>query len=384
MSVWDNIVGQTPAVTTLKTVVENRDEVTQSWLIAGPPGSGRSFVARDFAAALECPRGGCGECKVCLSVLNDTHPDVTVLSTDKVTISIDDVRTLITDSEQMPATAPWRIMIIEDVDRMTERTTNVLLKEIEEPADHTIWLLCAPSAQDVLPTIRSRTRLLTLAVPSNEAVEKFLLETVHVTPAIASQASRIAEGHIGLAKMYATDRALLTARSHVIDGVLNLRRTSDGIVLAEEILTEAGQQAEHEVETRVAAAQVAFREANGLGEKDMIPSVIRRDYNALSKADDRKRLVTRVSRDVLDRTLNDIASIYRDVSVLQNRAEEGAGLVNLEHRSAITDLSITLTKQEAINRVGSVTLARKRLNGNGAPQLVFEALFAALVPPFTA
>ena len=89
-------------------------------------------------------------------MLAGTHPDVTVLTTNKVTIGIDQVREIITTSEQMPATAPWRIIIIEDVDRMLERTTNVLLKEIEEPAEHCIWLLCAPSAQDVLPTIRSR------------------------------------------------------------------------------------------------------------------------------------------------------------------------------------------------------------------------------------
>ena len=74
----------------------------------------------------------------------------------------------------MPSTAPWRIIIIEDVDRMLERTTNVLLKEIEEPSEHTIWLLCAPSAQDVLPTIRSRTRIVNLAVPSTQAVAAFL------------------------------------------------------------------------------------------------------------------------------------------------------------------------------------------------------------------
>ena len=107
-------------------------------------------------------------------MLAGTHPDVTVLATNKVTIGIDEVRDIITTSEQMPSTAPWRIIIIEDVDRMLERTTNVLLKEIEEPSGHTIWLLCAPSAQDVLPTIRSRTRIVNLAVPSTQAVAAFL------------------------------------------------------------------------------------------------------------------------------------------------------------------------------------------------------------------
>lgn len=389
MSVWDRIVGQTPVVRTLSTIAENSSEVTQSWLIAGPPGSGRSYVARAFAAALECPDHGDGTCKVCQSVVKGTHPDVTVLTTDKVTISIDQVRSLIEDSEQMPATAPWRIIIIEDVDRMTERTTNVLLKEIEEPAEHTIWILCAPSAQDVLPTIRSRTRLVTLAVPSNEAVTEFVMQRYGhdtsidppVTQQIAAQAARIAEGHIGLASMYATHRAMLTERTSVIEGVLGLRRTSDAVVLADRISAGAAKQAETEVDERIEHERVAFRTDRGFGADDKIPPVLRREYNSIGKAVDRKRAITRLSRDVLDRTLTDISSIYRDVCVLQNHAEEGAGIVNLENRTAITDLSVHLTKQEAIDRVEAISRARARLNGNGAPLLVFEALLASLVPP---
>ncbi|MCI1983661.1 MAG: DNA polymerase III subunit delta' [Bifidobacteriaceae bacterium] len=389
MSVWDQIVGQVPVVRTLSTIAQNASEVTQSWLIAGPPGSGRSYVARAFAAALECPNHGDGTCKVCQSVTRGTHPDVTVLTTDKVTISIDQVRGLIEDSEQMPATAPWRIMIIEDVDRMTERTTNVLLKEIEEPAEHTIWILCAPSAQDVLPTIRSRTRLITLAVPSNESVAGFLTEKYGhdssieppVTPQIAAQAARIAEGHIGLAALYATHRKMLTARTSVIEGVLGLKRTSDAVVLADSISSGAAEQAETEVDERIESERLQFRTDRGFAPEDRIPPVLRREYNAIGKAADRKRAITRLSRDVLDRTLTDISSIYRDVLVLQNRAEEGAGIVNLENRAAITDLSVTLSPAAAIARVEHISLARRRLNGNGAPLLVIEALLASLVPP---
>ncbi len=162
-----------------------RGRIAQSWLICGAPGSGRSRVARAFAAALECPRHGCGECAVCRQVMRDEHPDVTVLATDRVTISIDEVRKLVADSEQMPSTTPWRIIIIEDVDRMLERTTNVLLKEVEEPAERTIWLLCAPSSEDVLPTIRSRTRIVNLAVPQAAAVAEFLRSTAGADEALA-------------------------------------------------------------------------------------------------------------------------------------------------------------------------------------------------------
>ena len=156
MSVWDSLVGQKPVIDMLSRIAQgDPSQITQSWLICGPPGSGRSNMARAFAAALESPDHGMSAepTRVTQQVLAGTHPDVTVLTTNKVTIGIDQVREIITTSEQMPATAPWRIIIIEDVDRMLDRTTNVLLKEIEEPAEHCIWLLCAPSAQDVLPLV---------------------------------------------------------------------------------------------------------------------------------------------------------------------------------------------------------------------------------------
>lgn len=381
MSVWDSIVGQDQVVEQLKAIAcGNPNAIAQSWLICGPPGSGRSYVARAFAAALESPDQGLDDepTRVSQQVLADTHPDVTVLSTNKVTIGIDEVRDIITTAEQMPSTAPWRIIIIEDVDRMLERTTNVLLKEIEEPSEHTIWLLCAPSAQDVLPTIRSRTRIVNLAVPSNQAVAKFL-ESQGVEPKIAVRASRLAQGHIGIARLYATEEQVMTDRDELIVGVLNLIRASDAVLLAGQLIDSAKTQADDEVNKKAVAAEAEFRRINGLGEKDRIPPKLRGAYNAISKKEELKKQSTRLTRDVLDRALNSIASIYRDVAVLQNNAEDSVGLVNLENRSAIAELSVRLDRAGAVRRLEDIATARRRLNGNGNPVLVLEALFCALI-----
>ena len=251
MSVWDSLVGQKPVIDMLSRIAQgDPSQITQSWLICGPPGSGRSNMARAFAAALESPDHGMSAepTRVTQQVLAGTHPDVTVLTTNKVTIGIDQVREIITTSEQMPATAPWRIIIIEDVDRMLERTTNVLLKEIEEPAEHCIWLLCAPSAQDVLPTIRSRTRIVNLAVPSTQAVAGFLTSTTNVEPKVAQRAARLAEGHIGIAKLYATDERVMSDRDELVVGVLNLARASDAVLLAGNLIDNAKAQAEELLE----------------------------------------------------------------------------------------------------------------------------------------
>ena len=382
MSVWDSLVGQKPVIDMLSRIAQgDPSQITQSWLICGPPGSGRSNMARAFAAALESPDHGMSAepTRVTQQVLAGTHPDVTVLTTNKVTIGIDQVREIITTSEQMPATAPWRIIIIEDVDRMLERTTNVLLKEIEEPAEHCIWLLCAPSAQDVLPTIRSRTRIVNLAVPSTQAVAGFLTSTTNVEPKVAQRAARLAEGHIGIAKLYATDERVMSDRDELVVGVLNLARASDAVLLAGNLIDNAKAQAEADANRITAGQEAEFRRINGLAPSDRIPPKLRGAFNQIAKKDDVKRLVTRRTRDVLDRALNSIASIYRDVAVLQNNAEDSVGLINLENRSSITELSVRLNRAGAVTRLDEVAHACKRLAGNGNPLLVFESLFCALI-----
>lgn len=382
MSVWDSLVGQKPVIDMLSRIAQgDPSQITQSWLICGPPGSGRSNMARAFAAALESPDHGMSAepTRVTQQVLAGTHPDVTVLTTNKVTIGIDQVREIITTSEQMPATAPWRIIIIEDVDRMLERTANVLLKEIEEPAEHCIWLLCAPSAQDVLPTIRSRTRIVNLAVPSTQAVAGFLTSTTNVEPKVAQRAARLAEGHIGIAKLYATDERVMSDRDELVVGVLNLARASDAVLLAGNLIDNAKAQAEADANRITAGQEAEFRRINGLAPSDRIPPKLRGAFNQIAKKDDVKRLVTRRTRDVLDRALNSIASIYRDVAVLQNNAEDSVGLINLENRSSITELSVRLNRAGAVTRLDEVAHARKRLAGNGNPLLVFESLFCALI-----
>lgn len=380
MSVWNTIVGQQPVVDMLRGIAEGDPaHIAQSWLFCGPPGSGRSNVAIAFAAALECPRHGCGDCEVCRAILERRHPDVQVMATDKVTIGIDEVRRLVEDSEETPHTSPWRVIIIEDVDRMLERTTNVLLKEVEEPAEHTIWMLCAPSPQDVLPTIRSRTRLVTLAVPQTKDVAAFIEKDCGVDERLALRCARLSEGHIGIARLYAKDDQALADRDELVVGVLNLRRVSDAVVLADTLLKNAKTQAEVSVDRSVEREKAEFRRINGLKDKDPIPSVLRSQWNAIGKKEDRTRRATRLVRDVLDRSLNSIASIYRDVAVIQNGAVDAVGIVNLENKRAIYDLSARIGREGAVDRMDRIALTRRRLRGNGNAQLDFEALLCSLI-----
>ena len=219
-----------------------------------------------------------------------------------------------------------------------------------------------------------------LAVPSTQAVAGFLTSTTNVEPKVAQRAARLAEGHIGIAKLYATDERVMSDRDELVVGVLNLARASDAVLLAGNLIDNAKAQAEADANRITAGQEAEFRRINGLAPSDRIPPKLRGAFNQIAKKDDVKRLVTRRTRDVLDRALNSIASIYRDVAVLQNNAEDSVGLINLENRSSITELSVRLNRSGAVTRLDEVAHARKRLAGNGNPLLVFESLFCALIP----
>lgn len=378
-SVWDSIVGQKTVVELLSRTAQTPRDIAQSWLICGPAGSGRSNVARAFAAALNCSHGGCGQCDSCRHILANTHPDVTVLATDRVTITIDQVRSLMDKAEQMPSVGQWRIIIIEDVDRMTERTTNVLLKDIEEPSSRTIWLLCAPSAQDVLPTIRSRTRIVNLAVPQPHAVAKFLVESTGVEQKKALQYARLAQGHIGIARLYATQPEAVHMRNDIVDQIVSMTKTSQAVLLADKLYKSAQEQAQASVEAQVERQQKEFREFNGLGAHDPIPAPIRSAYNAIGKKEDVNRRITRLTRDVVDRGLTTIASVYRDVSVIHADAEQISGLVNKEFSEQLSDYALRVDAVQALEAVHRVEVARRRIASNTPVVLALEALLTSLI-----
>ena len=215
MSIFDDLVGQQAVIGLLQDAVGDaqafRDggrpgAMTHAWLFTGPPGSGRSTAARAFAAALQCPDGGCGTCHVCRAAMTGRHADVDVITPTKLSYGIDDTRDLVRRAAMAPAVGRWHVLVVEDADRLTEQAANALLKAIEEPPQHTVWMLCAPSPEDLVPTIRSRCRLVGLRTPSTDAVAAMLERRDGVDPATAAFAARASQGHIGRARRLAARR----------------------------------------------------------------------------------------------------------------------------------------------------------------------------------
>lgn len=379
MSVWDELAGQDSVVQVLKEAVTVPGAMTHSWLLTGPPGSGRSNAARAFAAALQCEQGGCGTCKSCLDVGRGTHPDVTVVATEKVTIAIDEVRGLISQASRTPSGGRWRIIIVEDADRMAERTTNVLLKSIEEPPPRTVWLLCAPSPQDVMVTIRSRCRQVNLRIPPVAAVAQLLVTRDEVDPEVALIAAQAAQSHVGLARRLAQDPQARARRNSVLNLASKIRGVADAVIYAGDLVAVSQEEAKSATEERDAEEKAELLRMLGAETGRALAPALRSQVKQLE--DEQKRRATRHQRDVLDRAMIDLLSLYRDILLTQLGTE--SELINSEHGEFIWAMAETSTAVQTLTKMDAIGTARTRLAGNVAPLLAVEAMMIALRPQTT-
>lgn len=353
MSVFNELVGQDDVITQLKHALYSPGAMTHAWLFTGPPGSGRSNAARAFAAALIS--GGEEQGDVTARVLKGHHESLTIMSTQKSVIAIDEVRELVTRAQSAPVNSPWRVVIIEDADRMSERTANVLLKAIEEPPPATVWLLCAPSPIDVLTTIRSRCRPVRLRIPSRDAVAQLLIERDHVDPDRAKWAAAVAQNHIGRAKYMALNESADEERRQILAIPGKLTSVGATIRLAGRIVDEAAETAKSRVEERNASERSDLMATLGIESEKSIPPSARSQIRKLEE--EQKRRSVRARNDELDRIFLELMSLYRDILMYQLGIREGwinAGEVDLISEQANRDGPDT-----TLLRIDAITEARR-------------------------
>jgi DNA polymerase III subunit delta' len=373
--VWSELLGQPEAVTQLRQAVADKDAGLQhAWLITGPPGSGRSNAAAAFAAALLCDAGGCGDCKSCRMVGLGSHPDVTVLATEKVIISIEEIRNLVAASYFGGSISKYQIMIIEDADRMAERSSNVLLKTLEEPPAGTIWILCAPSEADMLPTIRSRVRRVALKQPSSQTVADLLVARDGINPSLALQVAAEAQGHIGMALRLATSSEARARRKETLVAAMQIDSIPKAMFTAERWLELARKDADALTAEKDSEEKSALLATLGIPEGGAVPPALRTDIKTLEEA--QKRRATRSLRDGIDRILVDLMSLYRDVLIIQLRA--AAELVNADLRSQIEEIAAATNPAQTITKLEAISQARVRIGLNVRDLMVLESLSVAL------
>ncbi len=388
--VFTELVGQDHAADALRAAAADAPQaraglpssaMTHAWLITGPPGSGRSTAALAFAAALVCPEGGCGHCAECIAVQHSAHADVEHVVPESVTYTVEETRELVRRSALSPSRAPWHVFVLEDADRLNAESANTLLKSIEEPTPGTVWILCAPSTEDVLPTIRSRCRHLMLATPTTAEVAEVLTRVLGVDPAMASFAARAAQGHIGRARALATDESARLRRQDVLRIPSQVNDLGSCLVLAADLVSTVTDDVTAICDPLDGREMAALRAAYGEGgEGRGIGTVERRAKGAFKALEDRqKRRRRRVQRDQLDRAIVDLVAFYRDVLVLQLGAR--SELVNDEMRPQLQRLAAEATAEDTLRRVDALERTRHLLEANVAPLLAFESLTVSLKDP---
>ncbi|MFJ2542810.1 DNA polymerase III subunit delta' [Microbacterium sp. NPDC087589] len=369
---WADVWGQDAAVDTLRNAASDPSALSHAWLITGPPGSGRSTLAHAFAAALVADHPD--DEAAMRQVLAGTHPDVTALRTDKVIITIAEARALVERSYFAPSAGRYRVIVVEDADRMVERTSNVLLKALEEPPEQTVWILCAPSEADLLPTIRSRVRSLRLREPDVADVARLITLRTGVDEGIAEQAARHAQRHIGMAQRLATDEAARRRRDETLRSVLGVRGVSDAVEVAGRIIQAATDDAKALTAERDAAERASLLRTVGIAEGQAVPPALRSQISALE--DDQKKRATRSLRDGIDRVLTDLQSLFRDVVMLQfGRDDE---LINRELREDLAALAAAWPETRTLVVLDHLADTRQSLERNVAPLLALESLLVTV------
>ncbi len=378
MTVWDDLVGQPQTVTTLDRAVRDPAAMTHAWLLTGPPGSGRSTAARAFAAALNCPEHGCGACRECQTSLDGTHSDVTIVATEGLSIRVEDARELVVEAAHRPSVGRYRVVIIEDADRLTERAADALLKALEEPSERTVWLLCAPSYEDVIVTIRSRSRHVRLRTPPAKAVAELLVRRDGIDLAMAMYAARAAQSHIGLARRLARDDDARRRRREVVQMAGRIRSVPDAVGAAADLASIATEESGASSAERDAAERARLLETLGADTSARTqPPHVRAQIASLEK--EQKTRATRFARDVVDRSLIDLLSVYRDALVV--RFGSSVDLVNEDARAEVDALARAMGPDEILAAMAAIGTARTRIDANVPLLLALEAMAISLRLP---
>ncbi|MEV7240405.1 MULTISPECIES: DNA polymerase III subunit delta' [unclassified Streptomyces] len=398
MTVWDDLVGQDKVSAVLDGAARDADalvtaaatnrpppeasRMTHAWLFTGPPGAGRNQAARAFAAALQCVSPdralggapGCGFCDGCHTALLGTHADVSAVAAVGAEILVRDMRDTVRKSYTAPANGRWQIILVEDAERLNEKSANAVLKAVEEPAPRTVWLLCAPSVEDVLPTIRSRCRHLNLRTPSVEAVADMLVRRDGIEPGAAMAAARATQGHVDRARRLATDPAARERRAAVLRLPLRLDEIGACLRAAQELVDAAAEDAKQLAEEMDGKETEELKAALGAAQGGRLPRGTAGAVKDLEEMQKRRR--TRTQRDSLDVALGDLTGFYRDVLALQLGSR--VAIANGDTEDALDRLARGSSPEATLRRIEAIAACRDALDRNVAPLLAVEAMTMAL------
>ncbi|MBP3089374.1 DNA polymerase III subunit delta' [Corynebacterium sp. sy017] len=367
--------------------------MTHSWLFTGSPGSGRSTAALAFAAALECEHPsiiGCGQCAQCTAVHARTHGDVFFMEPRELIVSVKTVREeIVAPVATKPMVAPWRVVIVDNADRLNDQAANALLKTFEEPPAHAVIILCAPSTdpEDVIPTLVSRSRHVYIPQPTAAEVAQLLIG--EGVPENHAHLAAVATGsHIGRARRLVHDEQAQRRRVSILNLAELVSHGDQAFLAVSDIvkrITKAvdedlGQENEQELEK--------LRTALGMGAKGKgAQKALRGATTQLKELEAvQKKRKTRALRDALDLGLVDLAGLYRDALMLASGAAKGAhsgqqaGEVELIHPDMFgLSQEMSAAGSESLTAcIDAIMECRQDISVNVRPETALDAMLGKI------
>ncbi len=204
---FHDVIGHESPKALLKAAIRH-DRVAHAYLFYGEHGIGKRLLALCFAQALNCDTAvapddpdACGTCRSCRQIEAGTHPDFTLIEPDAEQatpqIKIEQIREIDSQSVYRPLIGRWKVCVIDQADRLTIGAANALLKTLEEPPPHCLFLLVTSRPSALPATIRSRCQALRFIPPSRAQVEAALIEKRGLSPAEARFVAMLSEGRLG-------------------------------------------------------------------------------------------------------------------------------------------------------------------------------------------
>ncbi len=177
---FDELVGQQYVVRSIKNAVQE-GKVGHAYLFCGPRGTGKTSMARLLARAVNCEdkeHAPCGKCENCLAAIEGTHPDIIEINAANET-HVEDVRDLIERARLSPMMGQHKVYIVDEVHQLSSSAASALLKTLEEPPEHVIFILATTDPQKLLPTIISRCQRFDFSKIKNEDIKNHLLDVAN-------------------------------------------------------------------------------------------------------------------------------------------------------------------------------------------------------------
>ena len=345
------IVGQEPVVRTLRRAIET-DRVAHAYLFSGPRGTGKTSTAKVLAMGLNCAQGPTpepdGTCDSCRAIMNNSSMDV--LEMDAASNrGIDEIRDLRDRVNLAPASGRMKVYIIDEVHMLTAEAFNALLKMLEEPPEHVIFILATTEKHKVLPTIISRCQSFDFRRPgvdtlSEKLAEIAAAEEIEVEPEALTIIAREGKGSFRDAE------GLLDQLSSFADGPITAP-------MVRELLGSVGSEALLETTSALYERQVA----------------------------DALKVIDRLSNEGRDlgQFVGELIRHLRVLMLLPHAPEVALSEVGADERAALETQAAEMPTAEVVRTLEALGDASGRIKRGGDPKLELELTFLKLVRDYT-